>query len=124
MDILNSSISRQNRIPAIGALNIPATAPAAPQQSRMVICRYDSPRERATFEPIAAPVYTIGASAPTEPPKPIVTELDNRDDHILWLLIRELLRDMENRTFVTPCPISSLTTYRTNRSDKSIPTPG
>ena len=103
---------------------MPATAPAAPQHRRMVICRYDSPRERATLEPMAAPVYTMGASAPTEPPKPMVTELDRREDHILWLLIRELLRDMENRTFVTPCPISSLTTYRTKSRDKSIPTPG
>ena len=37
MEMLNSSISRQNRIPAIGALKIPATAPAAPQHRRMVM---------------------------------------------------------------------------------------
>ena len=30
---------------------------------------------RPRFEPMAAPVYTIGASAPTEPPKPIVSAL-------------------------------------------------
>jgi hypothetical protein len=30
---------------------------------------------RARFEPIDAPVSTIGASDPTDPPKPMVNEL-------------------------------------------------
>ncbi len=33
---------------------------------------------------MAAPVVTIGTSAPTEPPKPIVTELASTDEYILW----------------------------------------
>ncbi|OPZ55747.1 MAG: hypothetical protein BWY89_01265 [Bacteroidetes bacterium ADurb.BinA012] len=36
------------------------------------------------FEPIEAPVRTMGASTPTEPPKPIVSELVTIDDQLLW----------------------------------------
>ena len=43
---------------------------------------------------MAAPVNTIGASAPTDPPKPIVTELATIEVHILWGLIRLLRWDM------------------------------
>ena len=37
---------------------------------------------------IADPVNTIGASAPTEPPKPIVMALAITDDHVLFRLMR------------------------------------
>jgi len=83
MEMLKSSISSVKSTPAKGALNIPATAPAAPQPRRMVMFLYDSPIYRATFEPIAAPVYTIGASAPTEPPNPMVTDDASMEVHIL-----------------------------------------
>ena len=83
IEILNRSISRVKSTPASGALNIPATAPAAPQPRRMVMFLYDSPMNLATLDPMAAPVYTIGASAPTDPPKPIVTEEATTEDHIL-----------------------------------------
>ena len=46
------------------------------------------------LEPIAEPVSTIGASAPTEPPKPMVMELAMIDDQVLCLLMRPCLRDM------------------------------
>ena len=82
-----------NSTPAKGALKIPATAPAAPQPRSMVIFLYESPIYRATFDPIAAPVYTIGASAPTEPPNPIVTEEATIDDHILWERILDSFLD-------------------------------
>ena len=36
MDMLNINISSVNKTPAIGALNIPAIAPAAPQPRRSV----------------------------------------------------------------------------------------
>ncbi len=38
IEILNISISSVKRTPAMGALKMPATAPAAPQPSSMVIC--------------------------------------------------------------------------------------
>ena len=38
MEILNMSTSRVNSTPAMGALNMPAIAPAAPHPSKMVIC--------------------------------------------------------------------------------------
>ena len=56
IDRLNSNISKVNSTPAIGALKIPATAPAAPQPRSMVMFLYDRPKALATFEPIAAPV--------------------------------------------------------------------
>ena len=37
IEMLKSRISRVNRTPARGALKIPATAPAAPQPSRIVM---------------------------------------------------------------------------------------
>ena len=87
MEILNRRISRVKRTPARGALNMPATAPAAPHPRRIVIFLYDRFMYLATFEPIAAPVYTIGASAPTDPPNPIVTDEASIEDHMLWGLI-------------------------------------
>ena len=83
MEMLKSRISKVKRTPAKGALKIPATAPAAPHPKRIVTFLYDSPIYLPTLEPIAAPVYTIGASAPTEPPNPIVTAEATIDVHIL-----------------------------------------
>ena len=42
------------------------------------------------MEPIAEPVSTIGASAPTDPPKPIVSELATIDDQVLYLMYEKL----------------------------------
>ena len=61
----------------------------------------------AKLEPMAAPVRTIGASAPTEPPNPIVTALVAIDDHMLWGLIRDSFFETATRTRVTPWPMSS-----------------
>ena len=44
----------------------------------------------ARFEPMAAPVSTIGASAPTDPPKPIVRPEPTMDDHMLCALMIDL----------------------------------
>ena len=110
MEILNRRISNVKSTPARGALNMPATAPAAPQPKRIVIFLYDSPIYLATFEPMAAPVYTIGASAPTEPPKPMVTDEASIDDHMLWGRILDSFLDTARSTLVTPCPILSLIT--------------
>ena len=51
------------------------TAAAAPQPTRIMRMRGDMRNTRPRLEPMAAPVYTIGPSAPTDPPKPMVTEL-------------------------------------------------
>ena len=40
--------------------------------------------------PMAAPVHTMGPSAPTEPPKPMVTELASRDVYMLCRFSRLL----------------------------------
>ena len=64
--------SRVNTSPAIGALNIPATAPEAPQPINSISVLWSSLKIRPKSLPMADPVNTIGDSAPTEPPKPIV----------------------------------------------------
>ena len=43
---------------------------------------------------MAEPVSTIGASAPTEPPKPIVIAEAMTDDHVLCAFMRERFDEM------------------------------
>src|SRR3712207_7680045 len=56
----------------MGALNMPAMAAAAPHPTSQISCRLSMPNSFPKLEPMALPVKTIGASAPTEPPQPIV----------------------------------------------------
>ena len=69
--------------PAIGALNIPAIAAAAPHPTSnirvLLFILNFCPRLLAMLEP----VRTIGASAPTEPPKPMVMAEATTDDQQL-----------------------------------------
>ena len=51
---------------------------------------------------MAAPVYTIGASAPTEPPNPMVRELVTMEDHMLCGLIFDSFFETATSTLVTP----------------------
>ena len=97
-----SRTSITNRIPAIGALKIPAIAPAAPHPTKIIKLCCSSLKYLPKFEPMAEPVSTIGASAPTDPPKPIVTELATRDECILCGLILLFRCEIENKIFVTP----------------------
>ena len=77
------STSMVNTNPAIGALKMPAMAAAAPHPtsniSVLLFMRNFCPRLLA----IAEPVSTIGASAPTEPPKPMVIAEATTDDQQL-----------------------------------------
>ena len=73
---------------------------------------------------MAAPVYTIGASAPTEPPKPMVRALVTIDENMLCRLILDSFLDTACRTFVTPWPMLSRTIYRTMRKLRNMPMPG
>jgi hypothetical protein len=81
--ISSISTSSVNTSPAMGALKIPPIAPAAPQPTSNISVFWSSLKNFPRFEPIAEPVSTMGASAPTDPPKPIVTELPTSDDHTL-----------------------------------------
>ena len=67
-----NSTSTVNTSPAIGALKIPAMAPAAPQPTSVIRILRSMRNSLPRFEPMAEPVSTIGASAPTDPPKPMV----------------------------------------------------
>ncbi len=74
--VVRSSIStsKVKSMPAIGALKMPAMPAAAPHPTNIINTRGDILKSDPRLLPIAAPVYTIGPSAPTEPPKPIVMD--------------------------------------------------
>ena len=76
--------------PAIGAWKMPPIAPAAPQPIMSIIVFWSKRKSLARLEPIAAPVRTIGASAPTEPPKPMVILEPTMEVHMLWSLMMDL----------------------------------
>ena len=84
------STSRVKTKPAIGAWKIPPTAPAAPQPIMSIMVFWSRRKSLARLLPIAAPVITIGASAPTEPPKPMVIAEPTTDVHVLWSLMIDL----------------------------------
>ena len=73
--------------PAIGALKMPATAPEAPQPMRIISVRWSMRVIRPKKLPMAEPVSTIGDSAPTEPPQPIVMAEATTDDQQLCPLM-------------------------------------
>ena len=78
------STSRVNTKPAIGALKIPEIAADAPQPTKSINVRLSMWNTWPNFEPIAEPVSTIGASAPTDPQKPMVMAEATIDDQQLW----------------------------------------
>ena len=77
------STSRVNTSPAIGALYIPAMAADAPHPTSKIMVRLSSLNSCPRLEPMAEPVNTMGASAPTEPPKPMVIAEAITDDQQL-----------------------------------------
>ena len=124
--MVRSSIrtSRVNSTPVMGALKMPATAPVAPQPTNNISFFWSRRNSLPKFEPIAEPVRTIGASAPTEPPNPMVSELATTDDHMLCAFMIALLREMAYMIFVTPWLMSSFTIYLTKELARNIPTIG
>ena len=72
MDRSTISTSSVNTSPAMGALNMPAMAAAAPQPTNSIRLFFSTWNSCPRLLPMADPVSTMGASAPTEPPKPMV----------------------------------------------------
>ena len=107
--------------PAIGAWNMPPTAPAAPQPIISIMVFWSRRKSLARLLPIAAPVITIGASAPTDPPKPMVMAEPTTEVQVLCSLIMDLRCEMAYRIFVIPCEMSSLTMYLTKSPASVIP---
>ena len=97
-----SNTSTVNTRPAIGALKMPAIAPAAPQPTSVISILRSMWKALPRLEPMALPVSTIGASAPTEPPKPMVIADAITDDQQLCDLSLDLLDDMAYRIRVIP----------------------
>ena len=77
------STSRVKTRPAIGALKIPEMAAAAPHPTSSMRVLLSILNSCPRLEPMAEPVSTIGASAPTEPPKPMVMADAITDDQQL-----------------------------------------
>ena len=73
---------------------------------------------------MAEPVNTIGASAPTEPPKPMVIAEAMTEVQQLWPFSLEFFDDMAYKMRVIPCEILSFTTYFTNIDVRNMPTTG
>ena len=115
------STSSVNTRPAIGALKIPPIAPAAPHPIMSIMVFWSKRNAFARLEPMAAPVRTIGASAPTEPPKPMVRPDPMMEDHMLCALMIDLRCEIAYRILVIPCEISSRTIYLTKRAASVIP---
>ena len=67
------STSRLKKTPPMGALKTAAIPPAAPHATKSRMRDAGTLRNCPTTDPIAAPIWAIGASRPTEPPEPIVT---------------------------------------------------
>ena len=88
------STSSVNTSPAIGALKMPAMAAAAPQPMSSISVLESSLNTRPRLLPIAEPVSTIGASAPTEPPNPIVMAEAITELHVLCAFSRLFLEEM------------------------------
>ena len=103
-DMVRSSMmtSMVKTKPAMGALKIPATAPSAPHPTKSINVRWSMRKVEPSVEPMADPVSTIGASAPTDPPNPIVMELAMMLLQVLCFLICPSLREMAYRILVTP----------------------
>ena len=95
-DIVMSIISTSsvNTSPAIGALKIPAIAPAAPHPTSVISIFRSKWNSCPRLEPMAEPVSTIGASAPTDPPKPMVMAEAITLDQQLCDFSRERLDEM------------------------------
>ncbi len=83
--LVRSSIrtSRAKTMAVIGALKMAANAAVEPQANNNVVVLALRLKSRAKLEPMAEPVKTIGASNPTEPPKPTVNVLAITDEYIL-----------------------------------------
>ena len=95
-DIVRSTISTSivKTSPAIGALKMPAMAAEAPHPTSNINCLLSSLNSFPRLLPMAEPVNTIGASAPTEPPKPIVMAEAITDDQQLCGLSCDCFEEM------------------------------
>ena len=68
------STSTVKRSPAMGALKMPAMPAAAPHPTSIMSVWGERRNSCPRLEPMAAPVNTMGPSAPTDPPKPMVMD--------------------------------------------------
>lgn len=72
--LISNKITSMAKITApIGAPNMAEIAPAAPQPISRARFFWVEVHQKPTFEPMAEPVITIGASSPTDPPNPTVS---------------------------------------------------
>ena len=120
--IINTS--SVNTSPAIGALKIPAMAAAAPHPTSSISVWLSILNSLPRLLPIAEPVSTIGASAPTLPPHPMVMAEAITELQQLWALSLFFLLLMAYRMRVIPWLMLSLTMYLTNSDVRKIPITG
>jgi len=99
--------SNANMTPAMGALNVAATPAAAPEPTNARIRVWLSLKRCPTTEPMAAPIWTMGPSRPTEPPEPMVIAEPTALTSITMGRMRPPRTAMAVITSGTPWPLAS-----------------
>ena len=119
---INTSMAKT--IAATGALKTAAIAAVQPQAKRRVVFLVFKLKSLDKLDPIAEPVNTIGASNPTEPPKPTVSELATIDEYTLCPLNLPLLLEIDLSTMLTPWLMLSRMILETKKMVSNIPISG
>ena len=110
--------SNVNSTPPIGALKIALIPAALPQPVRTGMCCRATRKTDPTPEAMAAPICTMGPSAPAEPPVPIVIAEVTIFSTATRGLTNPLVFTTDSITSMTPCP-----SPRTPRTARSPPPP-
>ena len=76
------------------------------------------------FDPIAAPVETVGPSSPADPPNPTVKALGIIEENMLFLRIIPFRLEMAYKVLGIPCPTGRFKTYFMNKTARNIPMVG
>ena len=101
------STSRLKNTPPMGALKTAAIPPAAPHATKLRMRPAETFRNCPTADPMAAPIWAIGASRPTEPPEPIVTAAVTVRIPTVRGLRTPPWRAMDSIALGTPSPLAS-----------------
>ncbi len=91
----------------MGALKTAAMPPAVPHPTRVFIISPERRRNWPTLDPIAAPIWAIGASLPTDPPEPSVAAAVKVRIRVVLGLISPPFRVIASIASGTPSPFAS-----------------
>ena len=116
--------SRVNRTPPKGALKIALMPAAVPHPVRTGMWLRATRNTSPTPDAMAAPIWTIGPSAPALPPLPIVRALVSVFSMAMAGRWNPLVRTTDSITSTTPWPSRARKTYRLTTPTASPPAAG